>query len=270
MVVLNRVHMLFPYVLCLSSLILKALIIMGCTSQSAISAAMYFVKVTRLSSSTKSTIPSRRQANYTATSVLGIGELETYTKHLSNADSSTTKFVGIVVDVASNRSAVKARNTKTIGAVERFTGFLGYMHPEGGVRFRVTQVGGDNVINKIEAPLTEMHLIGILSYCCGSSNLTFSNLTDCAPPSFSFTFNFEDVFRVQQGTSNVLTPQAVHDTIGYYRNCTQWAIFAYLTASCSIGLIVLISFTAVCSRLGSVITSLFALVRGTIPLLCFC
>lgn len=78
--------------------------------------------VTRLSSSTKSTIPSRRQANYTATSVLGIGELETYTKHLTNVDSSTTKFVGIVVDVASNRSAVKARNTKTI----TLKMFLGY------------------------------------------------------------------------------------------------------------------------------------------------
>lgn len=129
----------------------------------------------------------------------------------------------------------------------------------------ITNIGASqvsNVISQLEgdSSLKDFYDVGLWGYCDGDVTNNNYDTTWCSKPKSMFYF---DPLRVW-GLNNKLLKQELPSDYGkmmkIYKAVSKWMFIAYVLAFVTTAVEILVGFFAICSRWGSCVTTLFALV----------
>ncbi|KAL1966352.1 hypothetical protein VTN77DRAFT_4494 [Rasamsonia byssochlamydoides] len=105
--------------------------------------------------------------------------------------------------------------------------------------------------------LQDFYDIGLWNYCSGNktSNGDFQ-VTYCAPRQAEYWFNPVAVWKLNNTGVEDLLPDNLQKALNTYESVSKWMFIAYAVAFISTLVELVVGLTAICSRLGSLVTSL--------------
>ncbi|GES61406.1 integral membrane protein [Aspergillus terreus] len=108
--------------------------------------------------------------------------------------------------------------------------------------------------------LKDFYTIGLWGYCDGNINDHKYNVSNCSKPESMFWFNPLDVWNLEEsGLENAL-PDGLEKTLNIYKNVSKWMFVAYIIAFVATVVELVVGIFAICSRWGSCVTTLVAIV----------
>ena len=113
-----------------------------------------------------------------------------------------------------------------------------------------------DVLSKLRADstLADFYQIGLWGYCDGDIKNNKATVTECSKPKSEFYFDPSSVW----GIKDELSKDFNHD-LNVYKTVSKWMFIAYIAAFVVTIAQIFVGFFALCSRWGSYIATLFAL-----------
>lgn len=121
-----------------------------------------------------------------------------------------------------------------------------------------------NALEQAEKALNlyDFYDIGLWNYCSGNKTADGDyQVTYCAPPQAEFWFNPVEVWKLNNTGVENLLPDNLQKGLDTYKSVSKWMFIAYAVAFISTIVELVVGLTAICSRLGSLITSFVSGVR---------
>lgn len=112
-----------------------------------------------------------------------------------------------------------------------------------------------------DSTLKDFYDIGLWGYCEGDiSDSNKYTVTSCSKPKAEFYFNPLTIWGLNSTSIENELPDDYEKIINIYKNVSKWMFIAYLIAFIVTIVEILVGFFAICSRWGSCVTTIFALV----------
>lgn len=124
-----------------------------------------------------------------------------------------------------------------------------------------------NALEQAEKDLNlhDFYNIGLWNYCSGNKTADGDyQVTYCSPRKAEFWFNPVEVWKLNNTDVENLLPDNLQKGLDTYKSVSKWMFIAYAVAFISTIVELVVGLTAICSRLGSLITSLVSGVRLTL------
>ncbi|KAH8700924.1 integral membrane protein [Talaromyces proteolyticus] len=115
--------------------------------------------------------------------------------------------------------------------------------------------------SKAEGNIRDFYDIGLLGYCSGNKTSSGSFEVDyCSEPKAEFAFDPVTVWKLNTSSSDSdsILPSNLKKAIDTYKTVSKWMFIAYAIAFGATIVELLVGLFAICSRLGSLFTSIFA------------
>jgi len=115
--------------------------------------------------------------------------------------------------------------------------------------------------------LADVYRVGLWNYCAGNitNNGASLAITYCSPRTNSFWFNPIEVWGLNGTAAQDLFPAELTHGLEIYQKVAGWMFTAYIIALCTTAATILMSFLAILSRWGSLLTTLVQIVRFPPP-----
>jgi hypothetical protein len=131
-------------------------------------------------------------------------------------------------------------------------------------QYGITDVSAQNVSNVLsklqqDSTLADFYQIGLWGYCDGDINNKKTNVTECSKPKSEFYFNPFSVWGLDSSDIKDELPSEYNKVMNIYKTVSKWMFIAYLVAFIVTIVEIVVGFFAICSRWGSCVTTLFAL-----------
>lgn len=111
-----------------------------------------------------------------------------------------------------------------------------------------------------DSTLSDFYSIGLWGYCDGNiNNNNKYDTTECSKPKSEFYFDPLKVWGLDNSAVKQELPSEYGKFMKIYKVVSKWMFIAYIVAFVTTCLEILLGFFAVCSRWGSCVTTLFAL-----------
>ncbi|EPS30241.1 hypothetical protein PDE_05191 [Penicillium oxalicum 114-2] len=119
-----------------------------------------------------------------------------------------------------------------------------------------------DVLGKLQADssLADFYQIGLLGYCDGDvSKDNKTTVTECSKPKSEFYFDPFAVWGLDSSSVKDELPSEYNKIMNVYKTVSKWMFIAYVVAFAVTIAELVVGFFAICSRWGSCVTTLFAL-----------
>ncbi|KAF3386761.1 SUR7 family protein pun1 [Penicillium rolfsii] len=132
-------------------------------------------------------------------------------------------------------------------------------------QYGISDVSAQNVssvLSKLQqdSTLADFYQIGLWSYCDGDINNTKTTVKECSKPKSEFYFNPFSVWGLDSSDIKDELPSDYNKVMNTYKTVSKWMFIAYLVAFIATIAEIVVGFFAICSRWGSCVTTLVALV----------
>ncbi|KAJ9220947.1 hypothetical protein DTO207G8_2643 [Paecilomyces variotii] len=111
-----------------------------------------------------------------------------------------------------------------------------------------------------ELNLKDFYDIGLFGYCDGDVTNDEFKTTNCSKAKAGFWFNPVQVWNLNGTGIEDILPDSLQKELNTYKAVTKWMFIAYIIAFAATVVELVVGLTAICSRLGSCITSLVSTV----------
>jgi hypothetical protein len=117
-----------------------------------------------------------------------------------------------------------------------------------------------DVLEKLQADSTlkDFYDIGLWGYCEGDISNSTSNTTSCSNPKSEYYFNPLDVWGLDNDAVKDELPSDYTKVMKIYKAVSKWMFIAYVIAFAMTIIEIVVGIFAICSRWGSCVTTLFA------------
>ena len=106
--------------------------------------------------------------------------------------------------------------------------------------------------------LYDFYEVYMWNYCAGSNSSGTEVIQFCSPRQAKFVFNPIDIWGLNGTTVQKDVPGAVNDAVNAYSKGAQWMFIAYTVAFWVTAASIVVGIFAICSRVGSCITTIVA------------
>ncbi|KAJ5641694.1 hypothetical protein N7490_005694 [Penicillium lividum] len=118
----------------------------------------------------------------------------------------------------------------------------------------------DIASNEADSLVKEFYDIGLMGYCDGTINNKKFNTTSCSDPKAEFYFDPLSVWDLDSTSIKDLLPSDYNKVMKVYKAVSKWMFIAYVVAFAVTIIEILVGIFAICSRWGSCVTTIFAIV----------
>ncbi|KAJ6131393.1 hypothetical protein N7523_001853 [Penicillium sp. IBT 18751x] len=124
----------------------------------------------------------------------------------------------------------------------------------------VTSSDVSDVLSKLQddSTLKDFYDIGLWGYCDGDITNSTSNTTSCSSPKSEYYFNPLEVWGLDNDAVKNELPDDYTKVMNIYKAVSKWMFIAYVLAFATTIVEILVGIFAICSRWGSCVTTLFA------------
>ncbi|KAJ5137662.1 uncharacterized protein N7443_010047 [Penicillium atrosanguineum] len=124
----------------------------------------------------------------------------------------------------------------------------------------VTSSQVSDVLSKLQddSTLKDFYDIGLWGYCDGDITNNTSNTTSCSSPKSEYYFNPLEVWGLDNDAVKDELPDDYTKVMKIYKAVSKWMFIAYVLAFATTIVEILVGMFAICSRWGSCVTTLFA------------
>lgn len=118
-----------------------------------------------------------------------------------------------------------------------------------------------DVLGKLQADstLADFYQIGLWGYCDGDIKNNKTTVTECSKPKSEFYFDPFSVWGLNSTSIKDELPKDYNNYMKVYKTVSKWMFIAYAVAFAVTVAEIVVGFFAICSRWGSCVTTLFAL-----------
>lgn len=118
-----------------------------------------------------------------------------------------------------------------------------------------------DVLGKLQADstLADFYQVGLWGYCDGDIKNNKTTVTECSKPKSEFYFDPFSVWGLNSTSIKDELPKDYNKYMNVYKTVSKWMFIAYIVAFAVTVAEIVVGFFAICSRWGSCVTTLFAL-----------
>ncbi|KAJ5919802.1 hypothetical protein N7454_009637 [Penicillium verhagenii] len=114
--------------------------------------------------------------------------------------------------------------------------------------------------NEADSLIMEYYDIGLMGYCDGKISNSKYNTTFCSSPKAEFYFDPLSVWGLDSTSVKDELPDDYNKVMKIYKAVSKWMFIAYVIAFAATIIEILVGIFAICSRWGSCVTTLFAVI----------
>ncbi|KAI9890165.1 MAG: hypothetical protein M1814_004447 [Vezdaea aestivalis] len=110
--------------------------------------------------------------------------------------------------------------------------------------------------------LEDFYIVGLFSYCDGDKEGDTYQVKQCSKPVASYWFNPLETFGLNNSGLASKYPEKLQKGLDAYRNVSKWMFIAYVVAFVATLVEIVVGILAVCSRWGSMVTTIVSCVSS--------